>query len=206
MLKDKAYKILKDRIIRGEYSPGEILTENSLSSELNMSRTPIRDASRLLEQENIVELLPKKGLLVKKTSVKEMREVYELREAVETYIVSYLIELDLLSADLLGELETLIKKQEEIIEDNGLDAFMDYDAKFHYKIVEYYGNDKFIQTMSQFYEQMVLAGTKALQSPGRIKTSLVEHKLILEALKNSDKEKAVAAIKTHLENGRNHML
>ena len=78
-LKQVAYETLKRKIITCEILPGSLLTEDMLCEELNASRTPVRDAVSRLEQENLVSIMPKKGIRVNRVSMNNIRELFEVR-------------------------------------------------------------------------------------------------------------------------------
>lgn len=86
-LKEHAYNCIKQKILNCEYQPGMFLSEDLLKNEMNMSRTPIRDAISRLEQENLVRILPKKGILVSGISIREIQSIYEARLLLEPYAV-----------------------------------------------------------------------------------------------------------------------
>ncbi len=84
-LKQKAYYAIKDKIIRCEYSPGAMLNEEALREELHVSRTPIRDALSRLEQEGLISILPKKGIVVSSLSMNDINLIFEVRLLYEPY-------------------------------------------------------------------------------------------------------------------------
>ena len=86
-LKGHAYFYIKNKIINCEYQPGMLLNEEMLKDEVKASRTPIRDAISRLEQENLVKILPKKGILVSELSIREINSIYESRMMVEPYVI-----------------------------------------------------------------------------------------------------------------------
>ena len=81
-LKERAYRIIKDKIIRCEYMPGDFLNEKSLIEEIGASRTPIREALNKIEQENLVKIIPKRGVVVSEITMKDISEIFQVRECV----------------------------------------------------------------------------------------------------------------------------
>ena len=86
-LKEQAYAIIKENIINCTYAPSSFLVESELMQQVGASRTPIREALNKLEQENLVRILPKRGVLVCDITMGTLNEVYEVRRLVEPYIV-----------------------------------------------------------------------------------------------------------------------
>ena len=82
-LRDVVFNTIKDGILTGRLKPGERLLENQLAEELGVSRTPIREALRMLEIENLVDLIPRKGAQVRKMSEKDIKDVLEIRKVLE---------------------------------------------------------------------------------------------------------------------------
>ena len=85
-LKTQAYNTIRQKIVTCEYAPGTFLNEELLTSELGLSRTPIRDALSRLEQEGLIEIKPKKGILVMPLSINTISMIFEVRQLYEPYI------------------------------------------------------------------------------------------------------------------------
>ena len=86
-LRDKAYNAIKDKILTGRIGHSDFLNEGELMKELDVSRTPIREALSRLEQEGLVSVLPKKGVLVKPLTVSDISQGFEVRTIIEPYII-----------------------------------------------------------------------------------------------------------------------
>ena len=88
-LKTLAYNTIKEKIITCEYAPGSLLNEESLTDMLKISRTPIRDALGRLEQEGLIEILPKKGIMVTNLSMPDINMIFEIRQMYEPYVLEH---------------------------------------------------------------------------------------------------------------------
>jgi len=106
---ENIYNELKKRIIRNIYAPGEVISENSLASEFNVSRTPVREALKALQNEKWVTIIPKVGIQVSTIEVNELRNNFEVRKALETLAITILIEKDISDEDM-ARLEELAGK------------------------------------------------------------------------------------------------
>ncbi len=87
-VKNKAYKYIKDKIITCEFQPGTFIDEKQIAEDLCVSRTPIRDAINVLSNENLVNIIPKKGIIVTKITSKDVQEVFQVREIIEPIAIS----------------------------------------------------------------------------------------------------------------------
>ncbi len=87
-VKQKAYNYIKEKIIYCEFQPGTFIDEKLIAEELGVSRTPVRDAINLLESENLVKVIPKKGVIVSKITSKDVFEVFQVREIIEPIAIS----------------------------------------------------------------------------------------------------------------------
>merc|ERR1711879_893209 len=85
-LKDKAYEHIKSKIILCEMMPGSDISEEELANELGISRTPVREAIMMLENENLVHVFPRKGSFVSQITLKDIQEIFQIREVVETQV------------------------------------------------------------------------------------------------------------------------
>ena len=115
-LKDKAYTIIKERILSGFYEPNTMLNEVALSDELGISRTPIREALNDLEHEMLVNVLPKKGTQVSEINFDVVRDIFQVRMLIEPYILRQF-------GPLIDKLQLLrIKSIQENAEITGIEA------------------------------------------------------------------------------------
>ena len=86
-LKTQAYNTIRQKIVTCEYAPGTFLNEELLTTELGLSRTPVRDALSRLEQEGLIEIKPKKGIIVMPLSINTINMIFEVRQLYEPYIL-----------------------------------------------------------------------------------------------------------------------
>ena len=84
-LKDRAYRVIKEKIISCEYPPNAILNEGQIQAEINVGRTPVREAISCLAQENLLRIIPKKGIIISELSINEILMTYDTRELIEPY-------------------------------------------------------------------------------------------------------------------------
>ncbi len=198
-LKQKAYDTIKSKIINCEYMPNSFLNESALMDEINTSRTPIREALSKLEQENLVTILPKKGIMVNDLSLNDISMIFQVRELIEPFIIltngSNLDRTELKSMrDMVtGDITKQdIKKTYQI--DDCLHRFFIYSSN----------NKYFHQTMSHIYDQNTrMRILSAERIDRRLKETQEEHLTIIDYLFDGKYEEASNAMRVHLTKSKN---
>jgi len=198
-LSEIVYKELKQRILSGEYQPGERLLIEKISNKLEVSMTPLKDAFRLLEQEGLVTNIPRKGTFVTKLSDQDVLEYCMIRLSLESLAVDTICSRDV--APLPGQikdLEDLNKKVELALKKQNKKDFIIYDIKFHKEIAALSGNNKLVEMLSMYplNNFLVLMGGGILNTQD-ITDTVSQHGKIIDALQSKD---AVAAKELLKEN------
>ena len=151
-LRDVVFNNIKDGILTGRLRPGERLLENQLADELGVSRTPIREALRMLEIENLVDLIPRKGAQVKKMSEKDIKDILEIRKVLDELAAGLAAEN--ITKQEIAELKKLHSDFVEAFERGDREAVLEADTKFHDVIFNTTKNDKLIQIISNISIQI----------------------------------------------------
>ena len=115
--RDLAYEEIKKLILSGKLSNDMSISENVLAKMLGMSRTPVRDALRRLEMDGFVRIIPNQGVVIREVSINEVKEIYDMRIALEEFVTKELA--DMLSDKDFSNLEKILKKQEEACKKKG---------------------------------------------------------------------------------------
>ena len=196
-LKQKAYNIIKDKILRCEYAPNFYLSEKIIIDSLGMSRTPVRDALGRLEQEGLVKIQPKKGIWVAGLTFQDVNHLFEFRKLVEIYAMrshAHKIEKDTLQC-ICDE-----------VENNSFEnAEQEYalDDEFHELLINNTGNNYAIQAYASMKNQIhrlrILTGRYGGRN-NHIDLFRREHAAILRAMLEEDYKKATEALEIHLTN------
>lgn len=192
-LKDKAYAYLKEKIIKCEFAPGMPLSERDLMEELGVSRTPIRDAINLLEQENLVRVYPQRGIFVEHITVKDIQDIFMVRKVVEP-LVTKLATLRI-PDDVLEELDLLYQNLQPPIDP---EKHMENDRRFHTTIAQFCDNRYLEQILVDAYDRNSRVRYLSLRSNIRLKEAIEEHKPIIKHLRNRDAEAAGEAMLQHI--------
>ncbi len=132
-LRDQVRDEIRNRIIDGRYAPGTRLVERELADQLGVSRLPVREALRIVEAENLVEALPRRGIIVRRLSRTDVEELFDVREALE----SLACRLAAQRADRAGltRLRRLVNKAAQAIERNDLNSIGEANAAFHDEVI-----------------------------------------------------------------------
>jgi DNA-binding GntR family transcriptional regulator len=202
--RDQAYERIKNMIVAGELQTGDVTSVNELIEKLDMGRSPIRDAILRLNDEGLVQVVPRKGIFVSGIRSKDIKDLFQLRLAIELFAVERIIED--FNEEALKELEIIVDNQEELAKEGDDDAFIVSDENFHIGLVQLLENKRMNNILLDGREQLSLYGFKALTLHNNAKESMEEHKKILEAIKHKDKETARRELTKHLTRAKNIVL
>lgn len=205
LLKEKAFDIIKKKIMDEEFPPGSFLAERKLALMLGMSKTPVKSALERLEMEGFVTISPQQCILVREIPVHEIADQYEIRTALETHVVRGLAKriTDSQATELLESLAS----QREFAETEDVVEWVNRDAEFHLLLVGQYGNQAILRTMLDLKNRMhrIISRVFRLQ-PMRSRASLDEHLAIVNAILAGKSEEAAALVTVHLQQGRDLVL
>lgn len=203
-LSEKAYKAIKQLILRGDLSPGEKLYQEKLASNLGISRTPLNSALNQLEKELLVESVPRRGFFVKRLSLKELLDLYDVR-----------LKLEPLGAreaagnqdrKLRESCRTLLESYDKRSREDAPRKFKELDYQFHNLIMEMSDNF-FLKKMISSYNIISLGNLQLFMKkedfPKKTSISMSEHVAILTAILENRPADAEKAMFSHIESTRN---
>ena len=197
-LRDVVFNTLRDAILTGKLVPGERLMENQLAEKLGVSRTPVREALRMLELENLVELVPRKGAQVLDMSEKDITNILEVRSALEGLATS--LACKKMTKEDLQQLKNMEVDFEKAVADNDVDHFVDIDEDFHDLIFAATENDKLINIFRNLRIQ--LYGYRMAQAKNNetsMSTIVAHHRSIIRAIENHDAEEGASIAQGHIK-------
>ena len=193
---------LIEKILSGELSPGTRLKDNEVAKMFGTSATPVREAVRELEKYGLVEILPYRGCQVKRLDAQELREIYEVRIALEELAVRRCAE-HATEAQLLA-LEALADEYEVALIDGDMRSAIETGSDFHNLLVEASGNRTLIEMHRGLHNRILL--TRRIEPlPGRLPQS-GDHRAIVDALRRHDADKAASLLAHHIVLGRDRVL
>ena len=197
-LRDVEFNTLRQAILRGELKPGERLMEIALANRLGVSRTPIREAIRMLELEGLVIMIPRKGAQVAQITEQDLNDVLEVRLGLEELAVRFACER--ITDEEIKELGLAVKEFEKKMREDDLSAQAEADVKFHEIIYGATHNRRLVQIINNIREQMYRYRIEYLKDVESRKTLVKEHYEICDALKHRDAEGAVEKMCIHIKN------
>ena len=204
-LKEKAYEELKTLLMDGTYSPGTFLSERKLGEQLGMSKTPIRAALERLEAEGFVATAPQQGIIVRELSLREILEHYEIRTALETYIIQQIT--GKLTEGQIAQLGANLAAQQASMESGDTNGHVEADADFHLLLADFLGNEEIKQVMQHQRDKMFRVAVQiSRQNPPRMRSSLAEHTALFEAIRDGNADLAAERIRAHFEAGKRYLL
>ena len=203
-LRETVCAALRDAIKRGILEPGERLMEVQLAEELGISRTPVREAIRKLEQEGYVIMMPRRGTYVSDVSVKDVKEIFEIRSALESLAIS--LATMRIEPDELEKLQTLLAQIGGHIENKDIDKIVATDIEFHGLLYQVSRNERLVNIISNLKEQLARFRTLSMSYPGRLQETLAEHRAMVEAIAAGDVEAAREAAERHMEQAEETLL
>jgi DNA-binding GntR family transcriptional regulator len=206
-LYEQTYQALRTAILSGELATGTRLIETQIATALQISRTPVREALRQLQQEGLV-VADENGLRVTILSVEDANQLYDCRIALEQLSVSAACQNA--SSEQLSKLTQLVQKAEKIFEQpqHGLTPYqlLDMDYQFHRTIAQSSGNQWLVSLLDQVFDKMALLRIRTTQHNPRVLEIRQEHRRICQAICDRDTAIAVAAIRNHLMESKTRVL
>ena len=202
-LRERAYEAIKAQILESRYPPGSMVSETQLAADLDISRTPIREALRQLATSGLVEILPKRGVLISRLTLEDVVEVYQLREQLECFATGLAAirttpsEATRFRSDHDRALSSLNRER--------LREAYDHSILMHQRIIDLAGNSRLRQFMQELSDQVHRFGLLTLRH-GRAVQAIAEHGAIIDALTANDGARAKTLMRTHLREDRNAVL
>jgi len=197
-LREEVFHTLRQAILKGEMKPGYRLREISLSNELGVSRTPVLDAIRMLEQEGLVVMEANKGAYVAEISKQELNDVLELRRSLEALAIEKASER--ISEKELKMLDQAAEEFARLAASDRLMELAEADVRFHDVIYRATHNRRLVQLLNNLRELMYRFRMEYLKDQASRTRLAQEHEAIRQALHNKDAKSAHEAICEHIDN------
>ena len=197
-LRDVVFNTLRQAILRGELKPGERLMEIQLANKLGVSRTPIREALRKLELEGLVNMVPRKGAEVADITEKSLRDVLEVRKALEELSVQLACEK--ITEEEIEELKRVAERFKDTPDDQDVTKIAEADVAFHDVIYTATDNQKLILLLNNLREQMYRYRVEYLKKEEAYPQLIAEHEELIDNISKRNKEEATRIMCEHIDN------
>jgi len=198
------YEQLVNAIVTGEIAEGQRIVENDLTKLFGVSRSPVREALKMLEIDGLIELIPYRGVVVTRITANEVRESLELKGMVEGFAAWSGARM--FGSELIAQLELILQESEKHIAEGKFPSFLEANIRFHRIIVENVHNQKLIKFYDGLTKSIRRFYTISFAMSSGWEYSLAEHREILNALKAKDAAAAESIARQHAYNTINRVL
>jgi DNA-binding GntR family transcriptional regulator len=195
-LRYMVYEAIKENILNGRYPAGESLVESKIAEELHVSRTPVREAIRQLEFEDLVVSIPNRGVFVLGLTKQDFEDIYAIRVLIEGQIVQWAI--DRITEEELNKLYEIVELMEFYTKKKDFESLVRLDTNFHKTIYDACKSKHLNRMLTGLHSNMQLARQQSLRKPNRAEHSLEEHQAILDAIEKKDRELATQLMVEHV--------
>ena len=199
-LKDEIADIVRNRILKGEYYIGEKIKETVISAELNVSRTPIREAFKQLSEEGLLDYVPNRGCFAKGFTKRDVADIYTVRESLEKIAVTWACER--ITDDEIERLSEQFELMEFYTMKRDAKRILDLNNAFHGIIYEAARSRFLAQVLNSYKAYLDKARKTIFYSDEFLDDIQQEHKELFEAIKERDTERSIKAIQQHLAGSR----
>lgn len=197
---------LRRRIVEGDIPPGQLLSENQLAQEFSVSRTPVREALRILIEEGLVEMLPGRKVRVAVPDPLDVKEIYEVRWLLEAESLRRLAADPALRERTCEQLDRYCLEGDEALARKDRRALAAANERFHETIVAALDNRRLIAQFRNIYNLISLYRHQTLKSEGWAEAGLTEHTQLVKLLRAGQQDAALALLEDHLNHARQIML
>lgn len=197
---DRAYQLIKEKIITVEMPPGSVIRETQLMKELGLGRTPIREALMQLETQNLVEVVPRRGLFVTEIAITDLQQIYEVRVEIES-LCARLAAQRFTPGDL-AEMKCLVAEY-QAADQSDKKWLLDQDRRLHSLLARATGNKFLYDEFEKFYNLSIRIWHLAFNRMEAEDVDVAAHLDILAAIEAGDCDRAGQCMREHIEHFHN---
>ena len=179
---------IEEQILTGDLIPGERIAEQKLCDQLGVSRSPVREAFIILENQGFLVKEPRKGVTVAMTTLKKATDVYTIRANLES-LATYLT-VKSSRPGLVEQLKALNEKVEQACSERNKNEYYRLNDQFHETVINECGNEQLIQMLSVFAKHSARYRKEVLSIPGKMEESIKKHEILIKSLEYGDAEGA----------------
>ncbi|MBI2297099.1 MAG: FCD domain-containing protein [Betaproteobacteria bacterium] len=189
-------KEIERQILAGELQGGARLNELEIARNLGISRAPVRESLRILEQAGLVVSRKNYGVFVRVVSIEEAREIYQARSYIDAGVGQELARR--INPRDLAELQGMVERMESAFTASDAATYHELNVAFHERMVEIAGNRKLLDIYRNLLNELALYRRHSLGQPGAMRSSVEEHRRILAAIRSADSDAAGKAMRDHI--------
>jgi len=192
---EKAYHLIKDKIITLELAPSAVIDEQALMRELGLGRTPIREALQRLNAEGLVHIVPRRGMFVTDISITDLQKIFEVRTVLAGF--SARLAAQRATTDQIAQMEQVLHGLEQV-QSGDYKLLIDIDRRFQRLLYQAAGNEILAESLDHLYDLSLRIWYLVLHQLGDVRDAIEEHQQVAEALKARDGARAEALIQQHI--------
>lgn len=194
-LQEQVYRVVKNAVLSGQIQRDRIYSVKQLAQILNVSRTPVAGAVQTLSKEGLISTLSNQGFRIYQFLENDVRDIFELRKAVEGYIVERVIEMNVDTLDIHKHLDA----QKNYLAEEDVTSFLNEDRKFHMVWAEKLNNNRILQALNNIRDLVGIMNLEVMAEVKRGQQVIKEHTNILEAIDTRNKTAAKRALYHHFD-------
>ncbi|MGJ7498103.1 GntR family transcriptional regulator [Variovorax sp. RT4R15] len=203
-LTQRAYELIKNSILSMELRPGLFLNEAALCEMTGLGRMPVHEAIHKLQADGLIEVIPRKGLVIRSDSLQDILLLIEARLAIEPNIVA--LAAQRIHKDQIAELQRLLKQSASLVHQRQRELFSAIDRAFHGVVADAACNKILTDTLRPLHERSDLIWHLRIMPADGLKVTQQEHEAVLKAIVERDSEGAWKAMHAHLTSLHNRIL
>jgi DNA-binding GntR family transcriptional regulator len=205
-LSEQAYEAIKERILSLELRPGQFLNELGLCKMIRMGRMPVHQAVHRLMADGLLEVIPRKGIIIRPDSLNEILALLEARSAVEPNIAALAAERA--TPEQVKNMERLLKESARYVDQRFRPRFMAIDREFHQAVAEAAGNRILVDAQRPLHERSARIWNVMgmLRRPDGLRLTQEEHEAVFDAIRRGDRDAARRAMQAHLASLRRRIM
>jgi DNA-binding GntR family transcriptional regulator len=194
-LSEKAYRLIKEKVITLELPPSAVIDEQMLMQQLQLGRTPIREALQRLDAEGLVNIVPRRGTFVNDISITDLQKIFELRIVLEGF--SARLAAGRITEETLQQMEAVLRELEEV-SDEDYRALMSIDKRFHRLLYAAANNEFLAETLDRLYDLSLRLWHLVLMQITDVRHAIEQHRNVLRALREGDAAEAESLVREHI--------
>ncbi|MBS3784328.1 MAG: GntR family transcriptional regulator [Anaerolineae bacterium] len=194
-LSEKAYRLIKEKVVTLELPPSAVIDEHILMQELDLGRTPIREALQRLDSEGLVNIVPRRGTFVNDISVTDLQKIFELRIVLEGFCAR--LAAQRITNEQLKRMESVLQDLEQL-QDGDPQALMSIDKRFHRLLYASADNEFMADILNRLYDLSLRLWHLVLNRLDEVRHSIEQHGDVYRALKEGEGDRAEAIIQKHI--------
>ena len=193
---DTAYRIIKEKIVTLQLPPASLLNETDLMNELDLGRTPIREALQRLAMENLVVIWPRRGTIVTDLNMSDLQKIFELRLELEPLMVRLAAERAL--PEEIAQMEQLFANVDAILNESDHHQLIRLDIEVHRLLAQAAHNEFLAEVLERLYTHVLRLWYVSLHKISHLPEAIQEHQEIINAVKTGDGDRAAEIMRTHV--------